>query len=155
MRIKKELPEVDSVEPEKKAEIPEQLPAVEERPKKRGRKPKSVTDKNVKIEDITYAKQTISALFSSIFETLAKRLGEHWRLTADENLILTESGFNLVKVYLPEIDEKRLALLMFAGTLAIIIIPRVIESQNVKGKNVKSDERINEIEEQKINNLNS
>jgi hypothetical protein len=140
MRKSRKVEEIVEEE-QKQAEAEAGLPEVEDtidtldtidsekitnRPRKR-RKRKS--SEKSSLDNLDYAKQTISAMFNAVFNILAMRLGEHWVLSSEENLILTESAFNVLKVYIPDIDEKKMALIMFGATLGIVVVPRLMKKE--------------------------
>lgn len=101
----------------------------EPKKEKRGRKKKEPEQSPEEKQLIAFSKDLFSLMWTSVYDGLSKKYGEHWRIKENEAVILGEASERVLNRYLPDIlkTHQELALLVLA--LVNISLPRVVMSK--------------------------
>jgi len=109
-------------------------------------------DESKKIEDATKEflnPKMMCSVVDSVFISVAKIGGDHWRLEPFESENLSTALTNYLNVVLPSIFKKQPELFALCLTAGVVMLPRVVESVK-RNKSKKSKEIINEPSESTI-----
>jgi len=101
----------------RKVETPEES-------KKRGPKPGFKHKPKAEAKEPELSEKQVENLIEGIFNALADRLGEIWKLKEGEKSLLAHSTYSVLIKYADKIGDS-LVLGTFITTLAIVIIPRL------------------------------
>ena len=106
---------------------PEKIPAQDNKPKKKKKKP---TKKEVQLREL---QQNIQVLLIGGFELLSKRAGSHWAISVEESEKIAEPLTRILDRM--EVSEKLTAYsdyITLTAAVAITVLPRVIVSVEMK-----------------------
>ena len=140
----KNLQEVSSMESVKVTNIKEPIDK-----KAQATAPTPEADDSKKIEDATkefLSPKMMLSFTDSVFISIAKIGGDHWRLEPFESENLSKALTNYLNVVLPEVFKKQPELFALCLTAGVVMLPRVVESvkRNKSKKNKGIDNKSSE-----------
>ena len=74
----------------------------------------------------------LKGVFKMTFDAIAKRAGDHWKLSEDELSNLSEAAAPVINRYVPAVLDKYGAEIMLAYTVGMIVIPRLTHVEKVE-----------------------
>ena len=82
--------------------------------------------------DTGVSPEALQLLIAGIFDILAVRAGEHWRLDPIEAETLSAQAKPVMDAFFPGIGQSKwLLLIFFSAQLGVILLPRIRESQKL------------------------
>lgn len=91
--------------------------------RRRRRRKSTIPDTGI---DRPLAVETLKSFYTTIFGLIAdKTKNSNWNLTESEATLLSDTTFNVIIAYVPEMDSKRTALMLWLSSLGLVILPRL------------------------------